>query len=185
MALYLTAPMRTRAVFALLACFALSCTTEVKRVPGTATEQPQGGGAEETPKDPEPGETFGDAMDPNAPEIALTDLVAKAPAYVGKTVTTVGVVQAVCQKRGCWMEIGAEETSSSMRVTFYGYSFFVPRDSKGAEVKVQGKIAMTKLSPEDVQHLEAEGATIKKNADGSADLPVFTAKAVEMRRRVE
>jgi hypothetical protein len=180
--------MRTKVLLALVAGLAISCTNKVVPVSqgGTPTETP----ADETPgeREPEEGEVFGDPLDPNAPEVKLEDLLTKPLAFVGKKVTTVGTVRAVCQKRGCWMEIRPEEQreGATMRVTFFGYSFFVPKDSRGANVKVQGTLSMLKLTAEEVQHLEAEGATFpEKNADGSADQPVFTAKGVEMRGRVK
>lgn len=47
-------------------------------------------------------------------------------------------IDAVCQKKGCWMdvEIGNDET---VRVTFLDYGFFVPLNASGSEAIIKGK----------------------------------------------
>ncbi len=58
-----------------------------------------------------------------------------------------GKVVDVCQAKGCWMklDLGNNET---MRVTFKDYGFFVPKDSKGKEVVIEG-VAVRKITPVD------------------------------------
>lgn len=131
-------------------------------------------------------ETFGDPINPKTPEVSLADVLADPEAYRNKTITTFGVVRQVCQKRGCWAEIRPEEAreSETMRVTFQGYAFFLPKDSRGANVKIEGRVSVQLLSPEEVTYHESEGATFtNKREDGSAISTMFVASGVEMTNR--
>ena len=67
-----------------------------------------------------------------------------------------GRVVEVCQARGCWMklDLGNNET---MRVTFKDYSFFVPKDSRGKKVIIEG-VAVRKVTPVDELRHYAEDA---------------------------
>lgn len=56
----------------------------------------------------------------------------------GKTVRTEGVVSAVCQSMGCWMEIA--DDSGSAHIKMAGHSFFIPKGASGHRAVVQGKM---------------------------------------------
>jgi hypothetical protein len=174
----------------LIASQAFGCTTKnvVSGAP-TANEETPGeeapGAEEETAPKPE-AETFGDPIDPNTPVVALAEVLANPEAFKDKQITTHGTVRQVCQKRGCWAEIRPEEAreSETMRVTFKGYAFFLPKDSRGSNVKIEGSVSIQLLSPDQVEHLESEGATFtNKKPDGSAIGTEFVAVGVEMTGR--
>lgn len=74
----------------------------------------------------------------------------------GKTVALEGTIKAACQEKGCWITF--EQGGQSVHVTFEGYSFFVPRDSAGQKVKLEGKVLVKQRSKEETEHLEGEGA---------------------------
>jgi hypothetical protein len=74
----------------------------------------------------------------------------------GQTVRVAGRVDAVCRNKGCWLEL--KQGDASVHVTFEGYSFFVPKDSAGREVVLEGRVRVAKPAPEERLHLEAEGA---------------------------
>ena len=84
----------------------------------------------------------------------LADLLAKPED--GKAVRVEGRVQAVCQNKGCWLELA--EGRSAVHVTFQGYSFFLPRDAAGKDAVLEGKVIVKQPAPGEVEHLEAEGA---------------------------
>lgn len=56
-------------------------------------------------------------------------------------------VDAVCQKKGCWMELKAND-GTAMRVTFKDYGFFVPKDCSGKTAIVSGvaKVEVTSIA---------------------------------------
>ena len=75
-------------------------------------------------------------------------------------------------------------TSENVRVRFLDYGFFVPLDSRGTVVRVEGTAALQTLSVEEVEHLVAEGYDPGiVDEDGTATLVSFTATGVEMWNR--
>lgn len=89
------------------------------------------------------------------PRTALADVLA-APED-GKVVRLEGTIEAVCQTKGCWLEL--KDGAAGIHVTFEGYSFFVPKDAKGRKVVAEGKVIVKAPSPEEVAHKQKEGAT--------------------------
>lgn len=83
----------------------------------------------------------------------------------GKRVRLEGSVSAVCQNKGCWLVL--EQGPSKVHVTFEGYSFFVPKDSAGNTVVLEGTVRVQEPKRDAVEaasavgrheHLQSEGA---------------------------
>ena len=168
--------------------FGCTAKTVVKDEPvGEVPAQEAAEGEDEALPPAAEAETFGDSLNPsNAGRLAVRGILANPEAFKDKQITTEGTVRQVCQKRGCWAEVRPAESrdSETMRVTFKGYAFFLPTDSRGATVKIEGRVSVELHSAEEVQHLEEEGATFtNKRADGSALMTQFIASAVEMTNR--
>jgi hypothetical protein len=53
-------------------------------------------------------------------------------------VRTEGVVSAVCQSMGCWMQLS--DAAGQAHIKMAGHSFFVPKDASGHRAIVQGKV---------------------------------------------
>lgn len=96
--------------------------------------------------------TFGKPLQGLKP-VVLKDVLAKPEA--GQVVRLEGTIDKVCKNKGCWLELKQE--ASSVHVTFEGYSFFVPKDSMGKPVALEGRVVVKQPTPEDVAHLKAEG----------------------------
>lgn len=79
-----------------------------------------------------------------------------ADADDGETVRIEGKAETVCKNKGCWVTV--RDGSSSVHVTFEGYSFFVPKDSAGKKIALEGKVKVKAPDPSDVAHLKGEGA---------------------------
>jgi hypothetical protein len=99
-------------------------------------------------------QTFGKPLQGLKP-VALKDVLAKPEA--GQRVRLEGTIDKVCQNKGCWLELKQE--ASSVHVTFEDYGFFVPKDSMGKPVVLEGKVIMKQPTPEDVAHLKSEGGS--------------------------
>lgn len=97
--------------------------------------------------------TFGKALTGMKP-VALADVLASAKD--GQAVCLEGTVSTVCQNKGCWMEL--KQGDQAVHVTFEGYSFFVPKDSAGKAVRLEGRVVVKQPKPEEVEHMRAEGA---------------------------
>ncbi|MBX3234403.1 MAG: DUF4920 domain-containing protein [Labilithrix sp.] len=136
-------------------------------------------------------EVFGGSLAKDVPVVELSTLLREAmkspDQYRDKTIETTGKVRANCTKKGCWMEVRPADRvdGDAITVRFKDYGFFVPLDSRGHEVRIQGTIRVEIMSPAAVAEAEAEGATVpNKNPDGSANVATFTATGVEMRGRI-
>jgi hypothetical protein len=96
--------------------------------------------------------TFGKPLQGLKPAL-LEDVLAKPEA--GQLVRLEGTIDKVCQNKGCWLEL--KQQASSVHVTFENYGFFVPKDSMGKPVVLEGRVVVKQPTPEDVAHLKAEG----------------------------
>jgi hypothetical protein len=112
-------------------------------------------------------QTFGKPLQGLKP-VALKEVLAKPEA--GQLVRLEGTIDKVCRNKGCWLELKQE--ASSVHVTFENYGFFVPKDSMGKPVALEGRVVVKQPTPEDVAHLKAEGggesvgATVSIEATG-------------------
>lgn len=100
---------------------------------------------------------FGAPVDA-AGAISYTDLVGRLETGDTLAVKVQGTVNAVCQKKGCWMNLtGPDAAAAPMMVRFKDYGFFVPMDISGREVVIDGK-AFYKVVPVDELRHYAEDA---------------------------
>ena len=122
----------------------------------------------------------GDAIPADAKITPLAQVLDKPEDFTKTAVVTDGVVKAVCKQMGCWMEIAPADGKDGVRVTFKDYGFFVPKDSKTMKAKMAGMIEIKTLSKEEADHLEHDGAVVKRNEDGTAREVSFVANGVEL-----
>jgi len=113
---------------------------------------------------------FGKPLEGRPPD--SLEAILKAP-QDGQRVHLEGRIEAVCRNKGCWLELS--QGAASVHVTFEGYSFFVPKDSAGREVALEGRVKLEKPKPEELEHLAGEGA--KKAGSGVS----VVASGVEIR----
>ncbi|PSR53821.1 DUF4920 domain-containing protein [Adhaeribacter arboris] len=62
-----------------------------------------------------------------------------------------GVVQQVCQVKGCWMDVKLTD-DTRMKVRFRNYGFFVPKNLNGKKVILEGTAYQEVISVADQQH---------------------------------
>jgi uncharacterized protein DUF4920 len=137
--------MRFSAVLAatLFATYALAgCAQpapEATTAPPASTAAPQGGVRQATVSSLRAlsQRKFGAAIT-ESNNTTLSSLVSEPGRYSAKTVRTEGVVSAVCQSMGCWMEIADE--SGQAHIKMAGHAFFIPKDANGHHAVVQGKL---------------------------------------------
>jgi hypothetical protein len=97
-----------------------------------------------------------------------------AAADDGSTVRVEGKAETVCKNKGCWVTV--RDGAAQIHVTFEGYSFFVPKDSAGKTIALEGKVKVKAPDPTDVAHLKGEGA-----GDAAAAKVSIEAYGVELR----
>lgn len=102
--------------------------------------------------------------------------VAVAQAVDGRPVQVEGVVDAVCQKRGCWMVL--RDGAAHARVLMKDHAFAVPVDARGKRARVEGVLERRTFSPAQVQHLEEDAGRSGASVTGPRTEHVLTASAV-------
>lgn len=117
------------------------------------------------------GKTYGKGVD--GTEITkVSDLVANADRYIGKTVRVEGVVIDVCAKRGCWMDLKSD--GGTVRIKVDDGVIVFPMDAKGKTAIAEGVFKKIELTPEQsrehAKHMaEEKGQTL--DAADAKDTP--------------
>lgn len=75
-----------------------------------------------------------------------------------------GTINSCCQKKGCWMmvDLGNDQ---EMRVSFKDYSFFVPLESAGRKVIMEGIARYEVTSIEDLKHFAEDAGKSQAEID--------------------
>jgi hypothetical protein len=96
-------------------------------------------------------QTFGQAITADN-AIAFTALVQQMERKDSLFVKVKGKVDAVCQAKGCWMNIVSDDTDKKMVVKFKDYGFFMPLDITGKEVIMEGYAYKEVTSVDELRH---------------------------------
>ena len=99
---------------------------------------PSGGTSAPAAPPAAPKSVLGQAIPAGAADVSLASIAKEPRAFVGKTITTTGTVTAVCQHRGCWMEIRDDATQA--HVAMAGHGFSVPKNASGRKARLQGTL---------------------------------------------
>jgi hypothetical protein len=93
--------------------------------------------------------------------IDLSELKAAMGEKTELNIKLSGEVEAVCQKKGCWMNIKGKN-GESMRVTFKDYAFFMPMDCSGKNAIVQGVAKIEETSIADLKEYAKDDEQTKE-----------------------
>lgn len=72
-------------------------------------------------------------------------------------------INEVCAKKGCWIEVPVGDEKA--RVSFKDYSFFLPRNSQGKEVILEGVAYKSTTSIADLKHYAMDAGKSQKEID--------------------
>lgn len=106
---------------------------------------------------------FGDKITEDS-AVAMADLAALMGDKKELNVKLTGEVGAVCQKKGCWMEIN-NPNGEAMRVTFKDYGFFMPKDCAGKTAVFQGVAKVEETSIADLKEYAKDDGASKAEID--------------------
>lgn len=106
------------------------------------------------------GKHFGTAITSEG-AIQVEDLAAKMNSVDSLDLKLAGVVNEVCQKKGCWMTL-KNASGEEVRVTFKDYAFFMPKDISGKKVVLDGYAYTELTSVETLRHLAEDGGKSKE-----------------------
>ena len=82
---------------------------------------------------------------------------------LGKTIRLKARVIKVCKVKGCWMII--QSAKNSARVTFKDYGFFVPKNSSGKQVILEGIMTESIITEADARHYAEDDGKSKKEIE--------------------
>ncbi len=104
----------------------------------------------------------------------VESLLAQPDKYLGKTVRVDGVITAVCEMAGCWLELAdAKPGAKTLRFKVDDGVIVFPVSAKGRRASAEG--VFEKVSGEMAKEYEADRA--KSKGDASAPAPAFQVKA--------
>ena len=156
--------------------------TETGSAPsGTAATQPRPSATAQAPA----ALRLGQAIEANATTARLSDIAKEPRKFEKAPIATTGTVTAICQHRGCWMEIkdddasaGGARTEAHIRIA--GHAFMIPRTASGKKAKV---LAQVQLSQEEPACDDGEG--MMSTAAGPTAAPAAAAKKEKKGCRAE
>lgn len=107
---------------------------------------------------------FGDTITTDG-AIPYGELASKMKGVDSVAVKVKGTVQAVCQMKGCWMNVNDSADSTEIFVQFKDYGFFMPKDIAGREVVMDGYAYRSVTSVEELQHYAKDEGKSKEEID--------------------
>ncbi len=103
---------------------------------------------------------FGDSIT-TAGAVAADQISTMMKGKDSMKVKLTGVINAVCQKKGCWMKV-AIGNNHEMQVRFKDYAFFVPKDAAGKTVFIEGVAKNDTTSVKELQHYAEDAGKSKE-----------------------
>ncbi len=120
---------------------------------------------------------YGDGVKLPAATTTVQTLLAQPDQYLGKTVRVDGVITAVCEMAGCWMELADPaadgKTAKTLRIKVDDGVIVFPVTAKGRRASAEG--VFEKVSGEMAHEYAADQA--KSKGDARNAVPSFQVKA--------
>jgi hypothetical protein len=101
--------------------------------------------------------TFGGAVD-KTKLVDVADILAKPQNYLQQQVTVKGTVEAVCQKKGCWMQFAADASQPTFRIKVKDGDMVFPVSAKGKTAYASGKLDPIEMDLESTREYLAHKA---------------------------
>jgi uncharacterized protein DUF4920 len=89
--------------------------------------------------------------------LSLQEAIQQPAKYQNQKVLLEGKISDVCQMKGCWLMLSDGERA--IRIKFQGYSFFVPKNSRGKKARAEGRLIQETLSEDMARHYAGEQST--------------------------
>ena len=116
-----------------------------------------------SPQEPQPakkGQEYGSGVHAST---VLSLRRAVADKHFDSPIAVTARVREVCKKKGCWMVLA--DSGTSVRVTFKGYGFFMPKNIHGKRVVVEGILQESVLSEADARHFAEDAGQSKQKIE--------------------
>jgi len=99
---------------------------------------------------------FGDSTITEDGAVDASEIPALLVGHDSIQVKAKATINAVCQAKGCWMDVPISE-DEDMTIRFKGYKFFVPKNSSGRETIIEGMAFVDTISVAELQHKAKDG----------------------------
>lgn len=119
---------------------------------------------------------FGSLFNSELPSISLDALINNSGNYKKEPITTEGTVKKVCKKKGCFFML--ESNSNTARISFKDYSFFVPTNTAGSRVKINGIFSADTISEADAKHYAEDAGDDRESITGPQEEYAIVATSV-------
>ena len=106
--------------------------------------------------------SFGKSIKPKG-ALSMSSIDTKTE-FKGEKVKVEGVVESVCQAKGCWMQVKKSD-GTTMMVKFKDYDFFVPKDIAGKKVIFEGIPSVKTTSVAEQKHYAEDAKKSKEEID--------------------
>ncbi|MDZ7773870.1 MAG: DUF4920 domain-containing protein [Balneolaceae bacterium] len=126
---------------------------------------------------------FGSAFEEEGEILAIDSVIASAEQYDGQRLKAEGTIKQVCQKKGCFFMLESEGVQA--RITFKDYGFFIPTNTAGLTVKVDGTFAVKELSEEQAKHYAEDAGEDADAISGPQQEYTLVATSVKIMDRPE
>lgn len=103
---------------------------------------------------------FGDTITVDG-AIEASQLISKLAGKDSISIKLTGIIEEVCQKKGCWMNMNIGN-NQSMKVRFKDYAFFVPKDAAGKTVYIEGYAYNDTISVAEQKHYAEDAGDSKE-----------------------
>ncbi len=90
---------------------------------------------------------FGDSAAIGTPVLTGEEVLKQLETSDSIWVTFQAPIQAICQTKGCWMEVQLDSATTAL-VKFKDYAFFMPMDASGETATIAGAVKRKELSVE-------------------------------------
>lgn len=100
---------------------------------------------------------------------AISKILSNPEKFIGKKVLVEGTILAVCEKRGCWMELSSDKEFQKIKIKVKDGEIVFPLEASGKTALVEGevyKISMTK--EEAIKQAQHEAEEHKTKFDPSS-----------------
>jgi hypothetical protein len=102
------------------------------------------------------GDAVGEPIEPRG-IVTLAVVDASPSEYFEQTLLVEAEVQAVCERKGCWMKVADGESNAMVRwEAGCGGKYAFPADAVGKRILIQGSFYPKTISEEDAEHLQSE-----------------------------
>lgn len=108
--------------------------------------------------------------------VTVTDILAKPESYLQQQVTVKGTVEAVCQKKGCWMQFAADANQPTFRIKVKDGDMVFPVSAKGKTAYASGTLDPIEMDLESTREYLAH----KAEEQGEAFDPASVTEAITL-----